>query len=110
LLIFWYGGYLVSVVVAYALVDLAGWSWRWVLATSALPAVIVLVLRRGLPESPRWLLQRGQTEQARHIIDRYLGGEAHFRDEEYGSERPGTGWRQLFAPGLRSRTVFVCTF
>jgi putative MFS transporter len=55
-------------------------------------------------------MQRGRTEQARRIIDRYLGGEAHFRDEEYGSETPGTRWRQLFTPGLRSRTIFVCTF
>jgi putative MFS transporter len=110
LLICWYGGFLGSVVAAYALVDLAGWNWRWVLVTSALPAVIVLVVRRGLPESPRWLMQRGRTDEARRIIDRYLGGEAYFRDEEYGSEQPGTGWRRLFAPELRSRTVFVCMF
>jgi len=110
LLVFWYGGYLASVVAAYVLVDLAGWSWRWVLVTGAVPALVVLVLRLGLPESPRWLMQRGRIEEARGIVDRYLGGEAHFRDEEYGSEKPGNGWRQLFAPGLRSRMVFVCTF
>jgi putative MFS transporter len=110
LLVFWYGGYLVSVVAGYTLVDLAGVSWRWALVTGALPALVVLMLRRGLPESPRWLVQQGRIEEARRIVEEYLGGPAHFRDEEYGAERPGSGWRRLFGPGLRSRTAFVCTF
>ena len=116
MLVCWYGGYLASVVAAYALLDGAGWSWRWVLATSAVPAVVVLALRRGLPESPRWLMRQGRTEAARAIVDRYLGGAAYLDREEYAAERPGrgtgntAGWRQLFAPGLRKRTVFVCTF
>lgn len=110
LLVFWYGGYLVSVVAAYVLVDVAGVSWRWVLATSALPALVVLALRIGLPESPRWLVRRGRGEEAREIVDRYVGGD-HFRTEEYADERPaGGGIRRLFTPGLRSRTVFVSVF
>jgi putative MFS transporter len=110
LLAYWYVGYLVSVVVAYLLVDLVGLSWRWVLVTGAVPALVVLVLRYGLPESPRWLILRGRTDEARAIAERYLGGEAYLRSEEFDAEKPGSGWRQLFAPGLRSRTIFVCTF
>jgi putative MFS transporter len=110
MLVFWYGGYLAAVVAAYALLDLAGWSWRWVLVTSAVPALVVLVLRAGIPESPRWLVRHGRTDEARAIVERYLGGEAHFRGEEYGLEQPGAGWRELFGPRLRSRTIFVCVF
>ncbi|WP_445183460.1 MFS transporter [Pseudonocardia sp. Cha107L01] len=110
LLVSWYSGYLASVVIAYALVDRAGWNWRWVLITSAVPAVVVLALRHGLPESPRWLVRHGRTDEARRIVERHLGGEAYFRAEEYESEKPTAGWRQLFAPQLRRRTVFVCTF
>jgi putative MFS transporter len=110
LLVSWYTGYLVSVVAAYALVDLAGWNWRWVLSTSAVPALVVLVLRHGLPESPRWLVRHGRIDEARRVVDRYLGGEAYFRAEEYDSERPAAGWRQLFGARLRMRTIFVCTF
>src|SRR4051812_1591625 len=73
LLVFWYAGYLVSVVTAYALVDLAGWSWRWVLVTSAVPALVVLALRIGLPESPRWLVHQGRVDEARAVVDRHLG-------------------------------------
>ena len=110
LLVYWYFGYLASVVAAYALVDLVGLSWRWVLVTGALPALVVLVLRWGLPESPRWLIQHGRVDEARAIVDRHLGGDAYFRSEEYGEEKGDAGWRQLFGPDLRRRTVFVCVF
>jgi putative MFS transporter len=111
MIVFWYGGYLVSVVAAYGLLEGLGWSWRATLATSAIPALVVLGLRIGLPESPRWLMLHGRTDEARAIIDRYLGGEAHMAEADYDSDtKTETGWRQLFARGMRSRTLFVCTF
>jgi putative MFS transporter len=113
LLVTWYVGYLVSVVVAFALVDLAGVSWRWVLATSVVPALVTLVARIGLPKSPRWLMGRGRVDEARAVADRYLGGEAYFREEEVEGEHgqvAAGGLRKLFAPGIRGRTIFVCVF
>jgi putative MFS transporter len=111
MLVFWYGGYLASVVVAYGLLDGLGVSWRATLATSALPALVVLALRVGLPESPRWLMLHGRTEEARAIIDRYLGGEQHMAEADYDSDKShGAGWKQLIAPGMRGRMFFVCTF
>jgi putative MFS transporter len=111
MLVFWYGGYLVSVVAAYGLLEGVGFSWRWTLATSAIPALVVLGLRIGLPESPRWLMLHGRIDDARAIIDRYLGGEQHMAEADYGSDTTNdAGWRQLFARGMRSRTLFVCTF
>jgi putative MFS transporter len=111
MLVFWYGGYLASVVAAYGLLDGLGWSWRITLATSAVPALIVLGLRIGLPESPRWLMLNGRTDDARAIIDRYLGGEAHMAEADYSSDtRNEAGWRQLFARGMRTRIFFICTF
>jgi putative MFS transporter len=110
LLVSWYVGFLISVVLAYLLIDLAGLSWRWVLVTGAVPALVVLLLRIGLPESPRWLIQHGRADEARAIIDRHLGGEEHYKTEEYGEEERGAGWRRLFSKELRSRTLFVCVF
>lgn len=111
MLVFWYGGYLASVVAAYSLLEGLGWSWRVTLATSAIPALVVLGLRVGLPESPRWLMLHGRTDEARAIIDRYLGGDEHMTEADYGSDtRNEAGWRQLFAKGMRARTFFVCTF
>ncbi len=39
-------------------------GWRWLLVAGGLGAVFVLVLRRLLPESPRWLESRGRGEEA----------------------------------------------
>ena len=50
-----------------AIADRAPWGfdgWRWLLALGAIGAVLVLVLRRGLPESPRWLEAVGRHREA----------------------------------------------
>jgi len=39
-------------------------AWRLMFAAGALPAVVVLALRRSLPDSPRWLLGRGRIAEA----------------------------------------------
>ncbi|MFP5022097.1 MFS transporter [Pseudonocardia phyllosphaerae] len=45
--------------------DIAGVEgWRWLLVAGALGALLVLVLRRVLPESPRWLELMGRPDQA----------------------------------------------
>jgi len=106
----WYVGFLIAVLVGYGLMAL-GVNWRWILATSAIPALATLILRYGLPESPRWLMSRGRTEEARRIVDRYLGGEAYFTSEDFAGEASDVaGYKKLFAPGVRGRTIFVCVF
>ena len=38
-------------------------GWRWLFALGALPAVLVFFIRRGVPESPRWLADRGRDRE-----------------------------------------------
>jgi putative MFS transporter len=111
LLVTWYAGYLVAVVTAYLMIDLAGLSWRWVLVMSAVPAVVTAVVRIGFPESPRWLLSQGRGDEARAVVRERLGGDAYFQQEDYAAEdqRRG-GYRVLFAPGNRSRIAFISLF
>jgi SP family xylose:H+ symportor-like MFS transporter len=40
-------------------------GWRWMLGSEALPAAVFFALALFIPESPRWLIQRGHTEEAR---------------------------------------------
>ncbi|HYL89283.1 MAG TPA: MFS transporter [Burkholderiales bacterium] len=39
-------------------------GWQWMFYVGAVPAVIALILRRALPESPRWLASRGRLDDA----------------------------------------------
>ena len=43
-------------------------GWRWVVGVSSLAAIVVWVVRLGLPESPRWLAQQGRLEEAEQVM------------------------------------------
>jgi len=43
-------------------------EWRWKLGISALPAVLFLVMLLRIPESPRWLVKKGRTQEARDVL------------------------------------------
>ena len=49
-------------------------AWRWLFVLTALPALVGFWLRLWLPESPHYLLRRGQVEQAREVLDRVARG------------------------------------
>lgn len=45
-----------------------GSSWRWVLGLLALPALLVLYIRRYLPETPRYLVSKGRIDEANRSL------------------------------------------
>ena len=104
----WYGGFLLAVIVAYTL-DGLGLDWPWILATGAVPGLLTLLLRQGLPESPRWLASVGREEEAREIADEHLGSE-FYEEEELGEEEHDARFADLFAKDMWRTTVFACTF
>jgi putative MFS transporter len=48
-------------------------TWRVVFALALIPSLIVLIGRRKLPESPRWLIQQGRYDEAKAAIAETLG-------------------------------------
>jgi len=39
-------------------------GWRWMLASEAVPSLLFLVLLTMVPDTPRWLVMRGRTDEA----------------------------------------------
>jgi putative MFS transporter len=90
-------------------------TWRYVLASAAIPSAIFLVLRLNVPESPRWLVSVGRIEQARRIVETHLGRQADLdhllTHTSRSAPRTGLGLssiRELFARGY-GRMVFFCS-
>jgi len=48
------------------------YTWRWMLGTEIIPALIWLVLLFGIPESPRWLVQKGRDDEARAVMSKLI--------------------------------------
>lgn len=62
-------GMLLSYIVDFLLQDLPTmWAWRTMLAIAAVPAVILFLGVLRLPESPRFLVRTGRSDQARQVL------------------------------------------
>ncbi|MEJ0070835.1 MAG: MFS transporter [Pseudomonadota bacterium] len=44
------------------------WGWRWMFVIVGVAALIVWYLRKGMPESPRWLESKGRTAEAEAVL------------------------------------------
>ncbi|GGF30591.1 MFS transporter [Subtercola lobariae] len=65
-------------------------GWRFILAATAIGALVVWLLRRKLPESPRWLIAHGRHDEARAVIaglERY-GAEPATRGNRSRARKP----------------------
>ncbi len=102
-------GILLTYVTNWLLVDIGPDNWRWMFGVGIVPAAIFLAGLLFVPESPRWLAQRGLKDQALAILTR-IGGAAHARSEmreieaAVDSGEKGSVW-ELFRPGLRTALV-----
>ena len=56
------------------------YGWRWMLGMEVVPAAAFIALLFAVPESPRWLAQRGRENEARGILEK-TGGVEHARSE-----------------------------
>jgi len=99
---------------AISLYILPKWGWRGLFFAFVIPAFLTFWIRRNVPESPRWLANRGRFDEARKALN-YL----HISDEAIERSRvavqnepplpmlPTGKLRDLFTPQMRTRTIHV---
>jgi putative MFS transporter len=92
-------------------------GWRCVILIGSLGALIVWRLRRDIPESPRWLDQRGRTSEADAVVAR-LEAQVATRTGRplpppavgWVEERIAGHWHEIFSPPYRSRMLMLAVF
>lgn len=113
LTVMWTVGYVAANMLG-SFVPLTDSAAHWLLASGALPAVLVLLLRIGTPESPSWLDTRGRHEEAARIRRDYLGqpdARPLTPEPTAGTTAPpATPYRHLFVRGQRRNTWFGVLF
>ncbi|WP_244255997.1 MFS transporter [Rathayibacter sp. VKM Ac-2760] len=90
--------------------------WRWLFGILVIPALAVVVYRRALPETPRYLAARGRVAEANTVINRLAQGRLHRPVEnevDYlggAADQPVTAavtprWTELFGRRHRRTTI-----
>jgi putative MFS transporter len=106
---FWAYGTIAAGVVA--LLVLPQWGWRGAFVVAALPALYVAYLRSALPESPRYLAERGRNAEADAIVrrvERASGGALLTLGAAVAPARSGrSSITELWSPAYRRRTAML---
>ncbi|MEM5435677.1 MFS transporter [Paraburkholderia diazotrophica] len=112
---FWPLGFITAGCVSF--VVLPQFGWRTVFALLAIPAVFVLIVRRIVPESPRWLEHRGRDAQADAVLEqieakvmkskgiRSLPAPSMLADPAPRSKHGA--FREIWSAAYRQRTIMV---
>jgi MFS transporter, putative metabolite:H+ symporter len=111
---FWPIGFIAAGLLAFAVLSVADWHWVFIL--QGIPAIFVLIVRRYVPESPRWLASHGDAAHAERVmseieakVSERLGGGPLPAPAPEKIEAPRTtqGLATLFAPGYSRRTIML---
>jgi SP family arabinose:H+ symporter-like MFS transporter len=99
-------GILFAYLVNWELAKLGASSWRWMLATAAVPSLGFFLGLLVIPESPRWLIARGRGAEGERTLARIFGATVA-REQVDAVERAISteegSWSEVFRPEIRAR-------
>lgn len=106
---FWAIGTIAIAVLALFAEGMGPDAWRTIFFVTGIPALIGVLLRFYVPESPHFLNNSGKSEQARKVLQRVA--KVNRRSTEIGELQPGEMAKKsilaLFSPSLARRTIFL---
>ena len=83
-------------------------NWRWMLGVEALPAVVYFFGLLTVPRSPRWLIMKGQQEEAKSVLRKFSSEEQAEKDLkavvaslETDKNKKKASIMELFKPAMR---------
>jgi SP family arabinose:H+ symporter-like MFS transporter len=98
-------GILVAFFSNYLLVGTGENNWRWMLLVMAAPAILLFFSLFMVPESPRWLVARGRTDEALQVLIKTSGKESARLElaeiELTLTKHEDSTFRDLLAPKIR---------
>ena len=112
---FWAVGWTASALIGYFVIPASADGWRWAFALGAIPAVYALIVRWGLPESPRWLASRGRIGDAERVVAAFEADAGVVATPSRNREHPvravavsaGARVRMLWSAEFRMRTLCI---
>ncbi|MDC5516737.1 sugar porter family MFS transporter [Acinetobacter baumannii] len=105
----WTVGYVASFFVGIYFVSFGPDAWKYMLASSAVPALFVLFLRWTTPESPRWLVLQGRDIEALAILKKYVNPNATLKDLELDKISSANSNKKILGTLTGRRIVFMST-
>lgn len=107
--VMWYVGAAAASLVGFALLQISGTGWRWMLLSSVVPGLIMLFGRLGTPESPIWLASKGRKEEAREVLNKvFLNMDISEFLEELETPPVKTKFSKLFSEPVYLKRVIYC--
>lgn len=82
-------------------------AWRWMLGFGVLPAVVVVLLRENLPESPRWYLSQGDYGAASAAATKLLEKPITLHPTPTAQTQTPPSIASLFSPQYFRNTVLA---